>query len=490
MTTRRHFRWQKLILLLTVFPCCWSVQVSIKEKEYRVTKGDDVTLTCSFIPANPIKNNFVLAWDVVGVPSKAVASFFLNSAVDIAPSYEGRASLEVDIPKGIATLHLKKLTMEDSRHYQCSVRIPNDDEGTPIASTSVLVLEPPSKPVCTLQGQAEYFNDITLTCKSEEGSPTPTYEWTSYSIENIQRQFPPKTTQKDGVLSLFNITRETSGFFICISKNNIASASCNFTLAVMPASMNFASTGIIIGAVVAGLLVLGILIFCCCRRKSKKEGHEEGPHEDKVYYDKEGSEAGEPYMDDKSNTEKKKPHQYEDKDIAPQSNYTMGGAGKKFDDDQHSYKSGKERHDGKGSDTDSQRYQGDRKDYYRGSRDHLDDQRDRYGSRDRDDQRNRYGSRDRLDDRDRYGSRDRLDDRDRYGSRDRLDDRDRYGSRDRLDDRDRYGSRDRLDDRDRHGSRDRLDDQRVRYGSRDRLDDHRDQNMYRGSRDRIDYSDD
>uniref|UniRef100_A0A3P9NXS0 Glycoprotein A33 n=1 Tax=Poecilia reticulata TaxID=8081 RepID=A0A3P9NXS0_POERE len=380
----------------TVFPCCWSVQVSIKEKEYRVAKGDDVTLTCTFTPANPIKKNFVLAWDVVGAPSvrctKSKAEMFSGFPVDIAPSYEGRATLVVDVDNGVATLLLKKLTMEDSRYYQCSVRIPNDDEGTPIASTSVLVLEPPSKPVCTLQGQAEYFADITLTCKN---------------------MFMIRAGVNDGVLSLFNITKETSGFFICLSKNNIGSASCNFTLAVMP-------------------------------------------------------------------------------HIAPQSNYTIGGAGKTFDDDQHSYRSGLERHDGKGSDIDSQRYQGDRKDYYRGSRDHLDDQRDHYGSRDRDDQRNRYGSRDRLDDqRDRHGSRDRLEDqRDRYGSRDRLDDqRDRYGSRDRLDDqRERYGSRDRLDDqRDRHGSRDRLDDQRIRSGSRDRLDDYRDQDLYRGNRDRIDY---
>ncbi|MEQ2239960.1 hypothetical protein ILYODFUR_009925, partial [Ilyodon furcidens] len=347
---------------------------------------------------------------------------------------------------------------------------------------------PPSTPVCTLQGNAEYFNDVTLTCKSEEGSPAPVYQWTSYSVENIPRQFPPKTTQKDGVLSLFNISRETSGFFICISENNIGSASCNFTLAVMPASMSLGSTGIIIGAVAAGLLVLGIVIFCCCKRKSKKQAHDEGSHGDKVFYDKDGLEVGEPYLDDKSKTEKKQPNEYEDKANAPESKFTIERTGRKFDDDQQSYNSGKERHDGKASDTDSQRYCGDRKDYYRGSRDHLDDQRERYGSRDRDDQRNRYGSRDRLDDqRDRYGSRDRLDDqRDRYGSRDRLDDqRDRYGSRDRLDDQsNRYGSRNHLDDRrDRQGSRDRLDDQRVRYGSRDHLDDQR---VRYGSRDRLD----
>ncbi|MED6235191.1 hypothetical protein ATANTOWER_019194, partial [Ataeniobius toweri] len=198
---------------------------------------------------------------------------------------------------------------------------------------------PPSTPVCTLQGNAEYFNDVTLTCKSEEGSPAPVYQWTSYSVENIPRQFPPKTTQKDGVLSLFNISRETSGFFICISENNIGSASCNFTLAVMPASMNLGSTGIIIGAVAAGLLVLGILIFCCCKRKSKKQAPDEGSHGDKVFYDKDGLEVGEPYLDDKSKTEKKQPNEYEDKANAPESKFTIERTGRKFDDDQQSYNS-------------------------------------------------------------------------------------------------------------------------------------------------------
>ncbi|XP_038145542.1 cell surface A33 antigen-like [Cyprinodon tularosa] len=467
MIPRRNFVLLKIILLITVFTYCSGLKVSIPEKEYKVRKGEDVTLTCSFVPARPIENNFVLVWDVIGTPSKAVAAFFKNSPVDIAPAYEGRASLEVDLEGGVSTLQLTKVTMEDSRLYQCSVRIPNDDEGTPIASTSVLVLEPPSKPICTLQGKAEYYSDITLTCKSEEGSPAPTYQWTSYSVDNIQRQFPPKTTEKDGVLSLFNITRETSGFFICISQNNIGSASCNFTLAVMPPSMGMGSTAIIIGiAVVLGaLLLLGIIIFCYRKRKSKKEATVEGAHGDKVFYDKEGSEVGEPYLDDKS-TGKKLPSQYEDSDIASERNYV--------------------KHDGKGSDTDSHRYHGEKKDYSRGSRDNLDNERDRYGSRDRlDDRRDHHRNQDPDDQRNRYGSRDRLDDQ-----------RDRYGSRDRLDDQhDRYRSQDRNDHRDHYGSRDRLDDQRGRYGSRDRLDDYHDQysggrDVYHGSRDRIDYRDD
>lgn len=144
-----------------------------------------------------------------------------------------------------------------------------------------LVPVTPSKPICSLEGEAEYWHDIRLTCKSEEGSPQPRYEWKSYSVENVPRPFPPKTTESmpvsihvllwsthlwgpageflssvwlegmahqlwvvepnfchyfadDGVLSLFNVSRETSGFYICTSTNRIGSNSYNFTLAVAP----------------------------------------------------------------------------------------------------------------------------------------------------------------------------------------------------------------------------------------------------------------
>lgn len=131
---------------------------------------------------------------------------------------------------------------------------------------------PPSPPICRIEGEAAYFHNITLTCKSEEGSPKPVTEWKTYSTENTPRPFPPKTTEsmpfisslilkyvslvrqslfpysywhflayffnlhfaEDGALYLFNISRETSGFFVCTSTNEIGSNHCNLTLAVMP----------------------------------------------------------------------------------------------------------------------------------------------------------------------------------------------------------------------------------------------------------------
>ncbi|TNN60894.1 Cell surface A33 antigen [Liparis tanakae] len=489
-----------------------SLQVSIPKKEYEVARGGDITLTCSFIPARPVTTALVLTWegypDTAGAPMISVATYFINNPIDISPAYEGRAFVEVDVDRQVSTLRLTKVTMQDSRSYQCSVMILNDDEGTPAATTALLVLVAPSKPICSLEGEAEYWHDIRLTCKSEEGSPQPRYEWKSYSVENVPRPFPPKTTENDGVLSLFNVSRETSGFFICTSSNRIGSNSYNFTLAVTPTSMNVGSTAAIVGGVLAGVVFLGIVIFCCCKKKKgKKDKYAEGAPGDVEFYDKDGSEAGEQFWDDKSADDPKQVRQHEDEDedededAAPQSGSTSRAARRPEDGQDGHHSGGEGDEDGRASEAGSRRYQDDQHDARRGSRDNLGDERGRSGgSRDRldDERKHAAASRDRVHQRDHYrGSRDRLDDQhDSYrGSRDRLDDqRDAYrGSRDRLDDqRDTYrGSRDRLDDqRDAYrGSRDRLDDQRDTYrGSRDRLDDQRD--TYRGSRDRLDHSDD
>lgn len=60
--------------------------------------------------------------------------------MDVAPEYENKAFLDVDMDQRVSTLRLTKVTVEDSRRFQCSVIIPNDDEGTTRASTSLLVL--------------------------------------------------------------------------------------------------------------------------------------------------------------------------------------------------------------------------------------------------------------------------------------------------------------------------------------------------------------
>lgn len=52
----------------------------------------------------------------------------------------------------------------------------------------------PSVPVCAIQGKAQYGQNINLTCKSEEGSPVPTYKWEGRDVQNRPRVPDPRTT--------------------------------------------------------------------------------------------------------------------------------------------------------------------------------------------------------------------------------------------------------------------------------------------------------
>uniref|UniRef100_A0A3B4D1Y9 Ig-like domain-containing protein n=2 Tax=Pygocentrus nattereri TaxID=42514 RepID=A0A3B4D1Y9_PYGNA len=152
--------------------------------------------------------------------------------VDINQMYEGKAEITSDVDARISQLILKQVTMRESRRIKCRVQIPGDDMGQTSATTLLVVLVAPSAPVCRIQGTAEYGYNLSLTCASDEGSPVPTYQWQSYDVRNVLRSFPPKTTEKDGVLSLFNVSSDTSGYYICTATNKIRSATCNLTLAV------------------------------------------------------------------------------------------------------------------------------------------------------------------------------------------------------------------------------------------------------------------
>lgn len=52
----------------------------------------------------------------------------------------------------------------------------------------------------------------------------------------------------------------------------------NFPLfsSIPQGSMGFGSTAIIIIGVLAGVIIIGVVIFCCCRKKGEKEKNVEG----------------------------------------------------------------------------------------------------------------------------------------------------------------------------------------------------------------------
>ncbi|KAI4830906.1 hypothetical protein KUCAC02_002507 [Chaenocephalus aceratus] len=268
-------RMYTLTLLSLVLSGVGAIVVSIPEKVYEFARGDNITIPCTFKPKGPPKY-VVILWSVeaavVGAKEINIVTYYSDDdTTDIKALYEGRLSLDVDVPAGKANLKLSNIKLEDNKLFECRLLIPLDDEGTPAATTRLVVLVAPSTPICKMQGKAEYGKNVNLTCLSKEGSPTPTYTWQSQDVRSMPRVRDPRTTDKGGILSLYNISKDTSGYYVCTSTNKIRSASCNITLTVMPPSMNIGSTAGIIGGVVALLIVLIIVIYCCCCKKKKKE---------------------------------------------------------------------------------------------------------------------------------------------------------------------------------------------------------------------------
>ncbi|XP_065107458.1 V-set and immunoglobulin domain-containing protein 2 [Paramisgurnus dabryanus] len=472
------------LYLISVMSTAFGLEVKMSEASLEVARGDDVTLTCNFKPKNPDNSLIIITWmgdDDGTLPKVVIGTYYSEkNLVDIGSQYQGKASIETNLITRQSMLTLKQVSSKESRPIRCYVQIPMDNEGQTADTTLLLVQVPPSQPICKIVGTPEYGNNISLTCFSEEGSPTPTYKWERYDVKNAPRPFPPKTTEKDGVLSLFNASMEMSGFYVCLSSNKVGSAKCNLTLSVMPPSMNLASTIGIIGGCVAGIVLLIIVICCCCRKRKQKpeEIHMGTPEVE--FHDVPQLALVEEECEDKTkeNTDERiLPKVYTDelRNHHDDRKGSRDDLSNRYDDRKGSRDDLSNRYDDRKGSRDNLR---DEYDERRGSRDNLKDSYDyRKGSRDdlRDSYDYRKGSRDDL--RDSYdyrkGSRDDLRDRydERKGSRDDLRDRydERKGSRDDLRDRydERKGSRDDLRDRydDRRGSRDDLSD---RYDQRDR----------------------
>uniref|UniRef100_A0A3Q2P8N5 Ig-like domain-containing protein n=1 Tax=Fundulus heteroclitus TaxID=8078 RepID=A0A3Q2P8N5_FUNHE len=273
-----------LLFLLCVIQMLWSavaaIQVDIPKKEYEFIRGDNITLPCTFKTTLSNPPIVIISWSATGPDTPAdevsicMSVFQFNELGYLSNTYEGRVSVDVNVASGKADLKLSSITMAENKEFECHVQIPGDDEGQPADTAHLTVLGPPSPPICRTQGKAEYGQNISLTCNSMEGFPPPSYRWESWDMNGTSRVQDPSTADKGGILSLFNISKETSGYYTCTSSNKIRSASCNITVTVLPPSMNIGSTAGIIAGVVIGLIILVIAIFCCCRRKNKK-GNEE-----------------------------------------------------------------------------------------------------------------------------------------------------------------------------------------------------------------------
>ncbi|XP_068850984.1 endothelial cell-selective adhesion molecule [Aphelocoma coerulescens] len=169
---------------------------------------------------------------------------------------------------------------QDSGQYMCTVNVVDDtirlEKNVGIINLTVLV--PPATPTCQLHGNAVVGANVTLSCSSKKGKPSPMYQWQRES-PTLQVFFPPAQDRARGTLKLTNLSLEMSGVYVCRAENQAGSKNCSIVLEVHSTS----TKAVIAGAVLGSLGALATIIFFAQKvvsyRRKKRDSQEEGPNE-------------------------------------------------------------------------------------------------------------------------------------------------------------------------------------------------------------------
>ncbi|XP_064490504.1 endothelial cell-selective adhesion molecule [Pseudopipra pipra] len=168
----------------------------------------------------------------------------------------------------------------DSGQYMCTVNVVDDGapEGRDVGVINLTVLVPPAVPACQLHGTPTVGANVTLSCSSKKGKPSPTYQW-ERTDPTPQVFFPPAQDLARGTLRLTNLSLEMSGLYVCTAENRAGFEKCRIVLEVQSTS----TKAVIAGAVLGSLGALATIIFFAQRvvgyRRKKRDSQEEGANE-------------------------------------------------------------------------------------------------------------------------------------------------------------------------------------------------------------------
>ncbi|XP_070606291.1 cell surface A33 antigen [Erythrolamprus reginae] len=227
------------------------------------------TLPCSFDSTIAEERDFA-SWTrkPLNGDSEEIALKYFRGIEHFASGYKGRLNFSNNFEKGDAGITFNKLAVQDNGIYECLVRMMNEFPSKSVI-IELIVRVKPSIPVCDTIVKPQFGQNINLTCHSVEGIPEPKYSWQSYDAKDQSRPLPG--IAEGGLLMLKNVSTDTSGYYICISKNSVGESKCNITVIARPPSMNVGLYAGIIGGVLAAIIIISILVYCCCCKKSNKD---------------------------------------------------------------------------------------------------------------------------------------------------------------------------------------------------------------------------
>ncbi|KAJ7990248.1 hypothetical protein DPEC_G00298360 [Dallia pectoralis] len=261
-----------------------ALDVTVKQSSIQVARGQAAILPCSFSTSAAL-NNLNIIWMVIPLSNanqpEQVIIYQGGQVFSLANHLNGRVGFVDTMPSTRASIFINNTQLSDTGTYQCLVNNLPDRGGRNIGVIGLTVLVPPSMPVCRIQGTLDVGSDIMLLCASEEGIPTPIYDWEK--LESLPRL--PHTAMQDkmqGTVTLRNISTATSGLYQCSASNAIGKSTCLLNLQVVAPQPQ--SVGLIAGTVATGVLavvicsLLVVVTLFYWKNKNKYE-EEEIPNE-------------------------------------------------------------------------------------------------------------------------------------------------------------------------------------------------------------------
>uniref|UniRef100_A0A8D0F7M4 Endothelial cell adhesion molecule n=1 Tax=Strix occidentalis caurina TaxID=311401 RepID=A0A8D0F7M4_STROC len=141
------------------------------------------------------------------------------------------------------SLFINATRERDSGQYMCTVNVVDDatSTGKNVGIINLTVLVPPAPPACRLHGDPAVGANVTLSCTSEKGKPSPAYQW-QRTAPTLQVFFPPAQDRARGTLKLTNLSLDLSGVYVCVAENQAGLAECSIVLEVH--SSEYVSAGL------------------------------------------------------------------------------------------------------------------------------------------------------------------------------------------------------------------------------------------------------
>ncbi|KAJ7990231.1 hypothetical protein DPEC_G00298170 [Dallia pectoralis] len=131
-----------LYLLACIVPCPVSAITTTSPPEVHALRGDDVSLTCTFVSSSRATSLMSVDWTYKPATGGPQQTFFHFSSQLLPPKegqFIGRVKWSGSPARGVASIQLLNASLSDNGTYSCTVRNPPDVHGSPTSQTILTV---------------------------------------------------------------------------------------------------------------------------------------------------------------------------------------------------------------------------------------------------------------------------------------------------------------------------------------------------------------